>query len=107
MTSSPSRNDSGQAHEPHMWVLWSQLHSARSAAFLRRRVSSGSLARAAPGVHLPPLPRKLPRSSVIYECPAVRDALPRATAMWRLRSLLSACGSRRTMSTLRRAGGFG
>jgi len=58
---------------------------------LRRRVSSGSLARAAPGVHPAATPAQTTALQRHLRVSSMWGALPGTTAMWRLRSLLPAC----------------
>jgi hypothetical protein len=69
-------------------------------------VSSGSLARAAPRASsaAPPHRTALQRH---LRVPRVRGALPGRAAMRPVPAVLSSCRTRRTLSTLRRAGGPG
>ena len=77
MTSTPLRNDSGQA----LTRLCEQCGD-RFVAHGRRRFCDDACRQAAwrqrhPASTLPTLPRKLPRSSVIYECPECEARLRR------------------------------
>ena len=75
MTNTPLRNDSGEAISRPCGACGRSLHPHG-----RRRKSDAACRQAAwrerhPASTLPTLPHKLPRSSVIYECPACETRL--------------------------------
>jgi hypothetical protein len=76
MTNTPLRNDGGR--------VITHMRGFCGASFIphgRRRFCDDACRQAAwrerhPASTLPPLPRRVPRSSVIYECSRMRGAFP-------------------------------
>jgi hypothetical protein len=70
MTNNPSRNDSGRAHNRTCAMCGDHFTAQGRRRFCDDACRQAAWRQRHPASVLPQLPRRLPRSSVIYECPA-------------------------------------